>query len=260
MRGIATASIGILACAAGTWLLLPGAGVAAGGTPADLSERLADASRPAADRERDAGRKPAAVVAFLGIGPGMRVIDLIAAGGWYTEVLSLAVGDDGVVYAQNPEAVLKFRDGANDRALTQRLAGDRLPNVKRVDARVAESGIAPGSLDAAITALNFHDVHHGRGSDAAAAFLEAVYALLRPGGVLGIIDHVGVGGADDPELHRIEPDVAIAAARAAGFELEARSDLLRNPEDDHTKSVFDASIRGHTDRFLLRLRKPATDG
>jgi predicted methyltransferase len=232
--------------------------VAAGAeeTTGGLSEALAGEGRAAEDRARDAGRKPAEVIAFLAIEPGMRVVDVIAAGGYYTEVLSLAVGPDGRVYAQNPEAVLKFRDGANDKALTARLAGKRLANVERVDRPLGETDIEPGSVDAAITALNFHDIYNGRGSEATAAFLADVLRLLKPGGVFGVIDHAGDAGADNKELHRIEESRVIAAVEAAGFEIDAHSDLLRNPSDDHSKNVFDAEVRGHTDRFLLRLRKP----
>jgi predicted methyltransferase len=219
----------------------------------DLAQALASGARSAEDRERDAGSRPAEVIAFLGIEPGMQVIDVIAAGGYYTEVLSLAVGPGGRVYAQNPDVVLKLRDGANDAAITARLAGGRLANVVRLDRELADTGIAPGTLDAAITSLNFHDVYNGRGPEAATAFLVAIRGLLKPGGVLGVIDHAGSAGADNEALHRIEESLVDAAAAAAGFEVEARSDLLRSPADDHTLNVFDPAVRGKTDRFLLRL-------
>ena len=101
--------------------------------PVDLPASLASESRSAEDRARDAGRRPAQIIEFMGIKPGMRVIDVIAAGGYYTEVLSLAVGASGSVVAQNPQAVLEFRDGANEKAISARLAGNRLPNVSRVN-------------------------------------------------------------------------------------------------------------------------------
>lgn len=220
-----------------------------------LRAALNDPSRSAADKERDAGRKPADVVTFLGIQPGMTVMDVIAAGGWYTEVLSVAVGEDGTVYAQNPAVVLQFRDGANDKALTERLAGDRLPNVKRWDREFSDMGLAPGSLDAAITALNFHDVYNN-GAEAALGMLQVLKGLLKPGGVLGIIDHAGDAGADNASLHRIEKSKVIEAAEQAGFEVAGDSDLLANPGDDHTGNVFAPDLRGKTDRFLLKLRKP----
>jgi predicted methyltransferase len=221
-----------------------------------LAGALASPDRSEADRARDDGRRPADVTAFLGVKPGMTALDLIAAGGYYTEVLSLAVGPEGRVYAQNPPFVLKYRDGANDKALTARLAGDRLPNVERLDRDLAELEVAPGSIDVAITALNFHDVYNGRGSEAAEAFLAAVYRLLAPGGVLGVIDHAGSPGADNGELHRIEESRVEEVVKTSDFEIEARSDLLRNPGDDRSKNVFDPAVRGRTDRFVMRLRKP----
>jgi predicted methyltransferase len=222
---------------------------------ADLAAKLADEARSTDDRARDAGRQPAGVIAFLEIEPGDTVVDLIAAGGYYTEVLSLAVGPKGKVYAQNGEYVLKMRDGANDKAMTARLADGRLPNVERLDREVADLGLAAGSIDAAVTALNFHDIYNGRSPEAAAAFLATVYAFLRPGGVLGLIDHAGDAGADNAELHRIEEQRVREAAIAAGFEVK-ESPLLRNLADDHTQQVFAPEIRGKTDRFLMRLRKP----
>lgn len=223
-----------------------------------LAKQLADGERSDADKARDAGRKPADVVAFLGIEPGMTVIDLIAAGGWYTEVLATAVGTDGTVYAQNNAFVLQFREGANDKAITARLADGRLPNVVRLDREMNDLGLEPGSVDVAITALNFHDIYNSPagGREAAAGFLAIAKYVLKSGGVLGIIDHVGVAGADNAKLHRMQPKDVEALAVAAGFVVEAQSDLLANPADDHTTGVFDPSVRGKTDRFLFKLRKP----
>ena len=222
----------------------------------DLVTALANSGRSEEDRARDAGRKPAEVVAFLGIKPGMTVLDLIAGGGYYTEVLSVAVGPKGTVHAQNPKAVLEFRDGANDKALTARLADDRLANVKRLDREIPDMGIAPGSLDAGITALNFHDVYNRGGAEAVAGMLAVISAALKPGGVLGVIDHAGNPDADNTALHRIQEDVVVKAVTDAGFVVEAQSDVLRNPDDNHTLPVFNPDIRGKTDRFALRLRKP----
>jgi predicted methyltransferase len=241
-----------LACLAGA-AALP---ARAAETHEALAAALARPDRPEADRARDAGRRPAEVVAFLEIGPGMTVVDLIAAGGYYTEVLSGAVGPKGRVHAQNNAYVLKIRDGANEKALSARLADGRLANVERLDREMDDLGLAPGSIDAAVTALNFHDVYNGRGEQAADGFLKTVFAALKPGGVLGIIDHSGGAGGDDAELHRIDEARVVAAAERAGFEVEAKSDLLRNPGDDRKTNVFDPAIRGRTDRFLLRLRKP----
>ncbi len=222
---------------------------------AALREALDGASRPDADKARDAGRKPADVMHFLGIGPGMTVMDVMASGGYYTEVLSLTVGETGTVYAQNPPGFLQWNDGYYEKALSERLAGNRLPNVKRINTDIPDSGIVESSVDAAITALNFHDLYNDKAEDGIQA-LKDVYAILEPGGTLGLIDHHGNADADNAALHRIHIDLVIAAAKQAGFEIAGQSDLLSNPDDDHTKTPFDPSIRGKTDRFLLRLGKP----
>ena len=247
MKGIRTFATAALLCAAAA---------SAAEAPASLAGALAGAGRAAEDQARDAGRKPTEVIAFLGIEPGITVMDLIAAGGYYTEVLSLAVGPEGKVYAQNPEWLLKFRERAMDKAMTARLEGGRLANVERVDRSLTEVDLEPGSLDAAITALNFHDVYNGRGVEAAAEFLGGVHRLLKPGGVLGLIDHAGNAEENNEQLHRIEESRVDVAVKAAGFEIEAKSDLLRNADDDRKKTVFDPEIRGKTDRFVMRLRKP----
>ena len=243
MTGLISVSLGIYA-------------VQGHATSNDLATLLDSGNRSAEDKARDPGRKPAAVLEFLEIRPGMTVMDLIAASGYYTEVLSIAVGPRGRVFAQNPAFVLEFREGANDKAMTARLAKDRLPNVERLDREVDALGLEPNSLDAVVTALNFHDVYNGRGPEAAQKMLETIYRLLKPGGVLGLIDHSGNPGADNEKLHRIEEKLAIETARKAGFIVEATSDVLRHPEDDRTQFVFAEGMRGATDRFVLRLRKP----
>jgi predicted methyltransferase len=167
------------------------------------------------------------------------------------------VGPQGRVYAQNPARVLQFRDGANEKAISARLANGRLPNVTRLDREMSDLGLEPGSVEVAITSLNYHDIYNGSGPAAAEGFLKTTLGLLKPGGAFAIIDHEGVAGADNATLHRIPKSIVVDQARAAGFEIAADSDLLANPADDHTLGVFDPALRGHTDRFLLVLRKPA---
>lgn len=258
-----TALLGAIVALAGCSRSEPEAPAAAAPMPepamepqVDLRALLANEARAEADRARDAGRKPAEVVEFLGIEPGMRVMDVIAAGGYYTEVLSLAVGPDGQVVAQNPPGVLQMRDGANEKAISARLAENRLPNVSRLNSNVGEISADGGSYDAAITALNFHDIYNRGGPEGALASLQAIYAVLKPGGVFGIIDHVGVAGADNAELHRIEKALAIETAKAAGFVVEGDANILANAADDHTQGVFAEGIRGKTDRFVLKFVKP----
>lgn len=217
---------------------------------------VASADRSEEDQARDAQRKPTEVLEFLGLQSGDVVLDVWAASGWYTEVLSVAVGPDGHVISQNPPQVLQFRDGQNDKALTARLADGRLANVERLDGALVDSSIEAGSVDFVMTALNFHDMYNKQGSDSALAILKTIHAALKSGGVLGLVDHVGSADADNNSIHRIDPALARKAAFDAGFVLEAESDLLANAEDDHSKMVFDPSLRGNTDRFILRLRKP----
>mgnify|MGYP002622427475 CR=1 FL=1 len=226
-------------------------------TAADIAARLEAASRSEEDRARDTGRKPAEVLAFLGIEPGMDVIDLMAAGGWYSEVLSAAVGPDGSVAAHNPPWMLAFRDGFYGNALDERLAGNRLPNVTRVDLEFASIGADGTQYDAALSALNFHDAYYLVSPEAAATLLSSVYAALKPGGVFGVIDHAGNPDGDNRSLHRIDKAIVVRLAEEAGFVIDGDSDLLANPADDHTVGVFSEGIRGNTDRFLLKLRKPA---
>lgn len=236
----------------------PAAEPAAAPEPAaDLRSLLASDNRSADDKARDAGRKPADVVEFLGIEPGMAVIDVIAASGYYTEVLSLAVGPEGSVVAHNPAFVLEFREGANEKAISARLADNRLPNVMRLNKEFEELSAADGPFDAAITALNFHDLYNGRSPEDALAVLKIIHDMLKPGAVFGIIDHAGVADADNAALHRIEVAKVIETATAAGFVVDGQSNILANPEDDHTQGVFAEGLRGHTDRFLLKLSKPA---
>jgi predicted methyltransferase len=185
----------------------------------------------------------------------MTVVDLLAASGYYTEVLAEAVVPDGKVYAQNTDFLLKMRDGMNEKAMVIRLADDRLPNVERLDREISDLGLAAGSIDAVLTALNFHDIYNGRGPEAAQNVLRVIHTVLKPNGVLGIIDHAGAAGADNEKLHRMDEAEVVEAAKQAGFVVEATSDLLRHPGDDRTRMVFSEGLRGATDRFVLKLRK-----
>jgi predicted methyltransferase len=223
----------------------------------DLSALLASDSRSQADRDRDAGRKPAEVIAFAGIGAGMNVLDVIAASGYYTEVLSLAVGPEGHVTSQNPARVLQMRDGANGKALDARLADNRLPNVSQLVKDTNDLSASDGPFDAALTALNLHDVYNNGGDAAGIAFMTAVYDTLKTDGIFVVIDHEGATGNDNKALHRIEKADAIRLAEAAGFFLEAEGDMFENAADDMTQHMRSEGLRGHTQRFVLLLRKLA---
>jgi predicted methyltransferase len=219
---------------------------------ARLRTALASPDRAAADKERDAARKPVETIQFLGIKTGQTVIDVIAFGGWFTEVLSAAVGPTGKVYGQNP-TFFTSRAGFDD---AEKAKNDRLHNVTPIHGEIGEAKIN-GTADAALTALNMHDIYNGPGGEAAAvALAKSVFDALKPGGVFGVIDHVGIAGQDNAQFHRIQLQQAKDVLTKAGFKIEAESDILKNPADDHTKGVRDASVSRHTDQFLIRARKP----
>ncbi|MFT6294292.1 MAG: putative methyltransferase [Glaciecola sp.] len=215
---------------------------------AALERAMANPDRPAADKERDVNRKAPELLAFMGLQSGMTALDLIAIGGWYTEVLSYAVGDSGKVYMQNSESPFVER---NMPIINDRLA--RLSNVEHWMSPVSD--IPAGSVDFVMTALNFHDVYN---PDPAAAqgFLGQIANVMKTGGILAVVDHEGSAGADNETLHRIAFDDAVMALVASGdFALLSTSDMLNNPADDHTKGPFDESLARNTDRFALKLIK-----
>jgi predicted methyltransferase len=212
---------------------------------------LASPERPEANRVRDEIRRPIDVIQFLGIEDGDNALDVIAFGGWYTEVLSAAVGPDGMVYSQNPPFMVN-RPGFEEQ---EQALMARLGNVTPVHGDIAAAGI-DGQMDAAITALNLHDIYNMGGDEAALALLRSVYGALRSGGVFGVIDHRGIAGQPNDDFHRIQLADARRLLREAGFVIEAESDLLANPADDHMRPVRDPSLNGRSDRFLIRARKP----
>ena len=219
-----------------------------------FAEALSSAERPAEEQARDASRKPGEVLSFVGIEAGMTVLELFAGGGWYTEAISAAVGPEGMVYAQNPE---RFRERVAEAAAAR---ASRLGNVE-VIYTVGTDMFAPSDIglpeqaDVAFTALNLHD-YANRGDETGLAFLRGIYDSVLPGGTLGVVDHVGVVGQDNTELHRMEASKARELLIAAGFFIEAESDILMNSSDDHTLGIRDPSIRYNTDRMLIRARKP----
>jgi predicted methyltransferase len=216
---------------------------------ARLTAALAAAERPAENEARDATRRPIGVMRFLGIETGMTVLDVIAAGGWYTEVLSAAVGPDGTVLSQNPEFFVNREGFAQAEQLVLRLG-----NVEPVHGDIAAAGI-DGRADAAISALNLHDLYNGGGADAALPLIQSIYDALKPGGVFGLIDHRGIAGQDNAALHRMEASAARRLLTQAGFTVEAESGLLANVADDHLRGAGDESLGRNTDRFLMRARK-----
>lgn len=211
---------------------------------AALERAMANPDRPAADKERDASRQAPAVLDFMGVEPGMTVLDINASGGWYTEVLSYAVGPNGKVLMQN-------RPGGRSAEAATARAG-RLANVE--EWLTPMSDIPANSVDFAITALNFHDFHNSN-PEAAQDILAQVMGALKPGGVFAVIDHEGTPGADNVTLHRIAFDEAVKAVLQSGFVLAGASDILDNEADDHTVGPFDPSLGRNTDRIVLKFMK-----
>jgi len=228
--------------------------------PSIYAAAVANESRSDQDRARDAGRKPGEVLEFLGIEENATVLDMFSGGGYYTEILAAVVGDAGRVIAQSNEAYLKF---AGDE-FKARYENNRLPNVEVRMVENNELSLAAGSIDAIMLVLTFHDfviddAENGWPLIDVPALLAEFHKGLRPGGIVGIIDHYAEAGAPaetGDTLHRIDPAIVVSAMESAGFVLEEQSDLLRNPDDDYSKIVFDPELRGKTDRFVMRFRKP----
>ncbi len=222
----------------------------------DYAAALADPQRPEADRDRDAARKPADILAFAGIAPGEKVGDYIMGGGYWTRILSNAVGPQGKVYAFQPDEFIAFRPAYGDE---QNAAATGRANVVALRGPVAAPPF-PEKLDTIITVQNMHDLYIGampQGTGPKA--LTALFNALKPGGTLLVVDHsaaAGAGLAAANSLHRMDRDAAIAALKMAGFTLDAESAVYIRPDDPRTANVFDPAIRGKTDQFVLRLRKP----
>lgn len=234
-------------------------------TAASLADGHSVAARIAAQQARDdrgpydalkdAGRKPAEMMAFFGIGGGMTALDMVTGSGYSAEILSAAVGPGGLVYAQNPFLILRLIGGEHHEGMMTRLEGGRLPNVRYL---IVEPEDMPfeAEIDFVLWGLNIHDEVHNRGEDSALAVLRSIHRALKPGGILALSDHTGISGQDNKALHRIEPAVVHALVRHAGFTIESTSDLLANPADDFTRAIFDDDLRYRTDQFLIRARKP----
>lgn len=220
---------------------------------------VADPARPEEDRADDERRKPATALEFFQVTPGMTVFELEAGKGWYTELLSHAVGPDGTVIMQNPEAFKSFLGDSIDK----RLADNRLPNVRPSYTNFDALDAADGSVDVATWVQGPHELFFKPEKadtlgDPAKSFAE-IYRILKPGGVFTVIDHAAVAGAPQTtghELHRIDKAIVVKLAKDAGFSIDAESDFLANPDDPLTVSVFDPSIRGYTNQFAIRFKKP----
>jgi predicted methyltransferase len=245
-----------------TWLCALALGLAMPATAAapDFQAAVSAPGRPADSVKLDEGRKPAAVLAFLGLQKGMAAADLITGSGYWAEIMANALGPKGSVTAFEPDQFYASPEEQTDwKALLA-----RQPGIHFVHYPFEAFAASPKSFDFAIISLNYHDLYwtsekYRISRTDPAAYLRTLYAAMKPGGIVGVIDHVGPAGdtrAIVEKLHRIDPATVKADFKAAGFMLEAESPLLANPADDHTKLVFDPAIRGKTDRILYRFRKP----
>jgi predicted methyltransferase len=222
---------------------------------------LTHAGRPAADSARDMLDHPAEMLRLAGIKPGMKVADVLAGDGYYSELLSYAVGPRGHVYLINNLAF----DNWSQPALKDRMAGGRLTNVTQQTVDLDDMKLPAASLDAILLVKVYHDMYWVNTSPKnpwpkvdVSAVLNQLSRALKPGGVLLLIDHsakAGHGKSDAGELHRIEEAFAVEDFTAHGFKLVAKSDLLRRPDDARDLISYKGPALGKTDRFVLVFRK-----
>lgn len=227
---------------------------------APIEKALIDPGRSDADVARDGRDHPLELLTFFGIREGQVVLDLFGGGGYWSDIVGHAVGPDGRVYLHNNAAYLGFAG----KSLDERVAAGRLPaNVQRLDAEIGALPIAPGSVDVVLMVMTYHDLYF-KSDDWSLepdAFFREIRALMKPGGVLAIVDHAaidGTGSSAAQPLHRIDEAFARTDIEAHGFRFDGALEVLRNPADDRTIQVFDPAIRGKTDRFVHRYVKTDT--
>ena len=222
-----------------------------------VAAAVANPQRPAEDIKKDAARKPDQVLSFFNIKPGMTVLDLFSGGGYYTEMLNTVVGEDGKVIAHTNEAYIPF----SGEIYQKRYVDGRLAQAETIVAEADDLELKENSLDAAMLVLTWHDFlfadeKGGWHAIDEALLIDKLCTAMKPGGVLGLIDHVANSGGESEQvakdLHRIDPQVVRDTFAKSCFSLDAEAEFLRNGDDDHTLAVFDKSIRGKTDRFVFK--------
>jgi predicted methyltransferase len=223
--------------------------------PESIEAAVADKNRPEADTKRDADRKPAEVVAFAGIKPGERVVDLLPGGGYFTRIFAKVVGPKGHVYAVLPDALVQRRPQMADGI--KAIAADKEYSNVSLEVQTLSELKLPEPVDVVWTSLNYHDLKNpGFGADTI-AMDKAIFAALKPGGTFIVIDHVANAGvADAPQtLHRIDPAIVKQEVTEAGFTFAGESNALHRADDDHTRKMSEVP-RGQTDQFVYRFVKP----
>jgi predicted methyltransferase len=252
-------AVAFAACALAVGVIAFAAGSPLPDVSAALAAAVADSSRPDSDTTRDADRKPEQTLAFSGIKPGDQVADYVADSGYFTRLFSSVVGPKGHVYAVEPTAFFKFQHFVKAVAELQGYAVTH-PNLTVTTAAALEGLKFPEKLDLFWISQNYHDLHDEfMGPVDIPAFDKAVYRALKPGGAYVILDHSAVLNAPanvTETLHRIEASTVRREVEAAGFKFDSESSILANPGDPRTAKVFDQAIRGHTDQFILKFRKP----
>ena len=223
-------------------------------------QALANSQRPAQDLAADSRRKPDQVLAFLQIKPGQKVLDLFSGGGYYTELVSIIVGPQGQVDAHNNNAYIDY---IGQEKLLKRYENNRLSNVNQLHQEANALSLCDQCYDRVLMILTFHDLFYvdeksGWPAIDAPALMAKVHKSLKPGGLLGVIDHNAQPGAGievAQSLHRIDPQLIKDYMQKWGFSLRAESELLRNAQDKGDLGMWDPSVRGNTDRAVLLFTK-----
>jgi predicted methyltransferase len=230
------------------------AGQAAAAPGPEIAAAVADTSRPQTDRGTDAYRKPAETLAFSGIKPDDKVGELFPGGGYYTRMLSDVVGPEGKVYA------LETTRWADSFEADKKMASEKGRGNVHLTATAFGTFDIPEKIDLFWITQNYHDLHIAKyGAVDMAVFNKHVFDALKPGGTYFIVDHqanAGTTEAQIADLHRIEKAQIIREVEAAGFKFAGENAAIANPADDHTKPIFDTSIRGRTDQYMLKFRRP----